>query len=74
MLSGRQGYASAFGERFGNADKVEQMCAELVTHGYNYMGKDLLTSGVWCGVVCVVWCGVDIVWCVWCVACGVVWK
>jgi DNA-directed RNA polymerase III subunit RPC2 len=46
VLGGRQGYASAFGEKFGNADKVDVVCAELVMHGYNYMGKDMLTSGV----------------------------
>jgi DNA-directed RNA polymerase III subunit RPC2 len=46
VMAGRQGYASAFGEATGNADKVEDVCKELVTQGFNYMGKDVLTSGI----------------------------
>jgi len=46
VFEGRQGYGSAFGERFGNADKVEVACATLVKHGYSYVGKDILTSGI----------------------------
>lgn len=33
------GYGSAFGEKYGNADKVEVACAALVRHGYSYVGK-----------------------------------
>jgi DNA-directed RNA polymerase III subunit RPC2 len=46
VFDGRQGYGSAFGERFGNADRVEVACAQLVKHGYSYVGKDILTSGI----------------------------
>jgi DNA-directed RNA polymerase III subunit RPC2 len=46
VFDGRQGYGSAFGERFGNADRVEVACAHLVKHGYSYVGKDILTSGI----------------------------
>lgn len=45
VFEGRQAYGSAFGEEFGNADKVEEACATLVRHGYSYVGKDLVTSG-----------------------------
>lgn len=46
VFEGRQGYGSAFGEEFGNADRVEVSCATLVKHGYSYVGKDILTSGI----------------------------
>jgi DNA-directed RNA polymerase III subunit RPC2 len=46
VFEGRQGYGSAFGERFGNADRVEVACATLVKHGYAYIGKDIMTSGI----------------------------
>eukprot|EP00981_Chlorochromonas_danica_P006492 scaffold1403_cov180-Ochromonas_danica.AAC.19 len=46
VFEGRQGYGSAFGEEFGNADRVEKVCAELVKNGYSYVGKDLVTSGI----------------------------
>lgn len=46
VFGGRQGYGSAFGEQFGNADRVEVVCAELVRNGYSYVGKDILTSGI----------------------------
>ena len=46
VFAGRQGYGSAFGEETGNADKVDQVCAELVTAGYSYVGKDAFTSGI----------------------------
>jgi DNA-directed RNA polymerase III subunit RPC2 len=45
-LEGRQGYGSAFGEQFGNADRVEESCASLLRHGFSYMGKDIFTSGI----------------------------
>ena len=45
VLSGRQAYGSAFGEGTGNADKLEDVCKELVSHGYSYDGKDIFTSG-----------------------------
>ena len=34
---------SAFGETTGNADKLEDVCKELVSHGYSYDGKDIFT-------------------------------
>lgn len=46
VFEGRQAYGSAFGEEFGNADKVNEACALLVQHGYSYVGKDILTSGI----------------------------
>jgi DNA-directed RNA polymerase III subunit RPC2 len=46
VFEGRQGYGSAFGEEFGNADRVEVACSLLVKHGYSYVGKDILTSGI----------------------------
>jgi len=46
VFEGRQGYGSAFGEKYGNADKVEDACATLVKHGYSYVGKDIMTSGI----------------------------
>eukprot|EP00605_Chrysophyceae_sp_TOSAG23-4_P001848 GSChrysophyteH1.ASY1.ANO1.2040.1 assembled CDS len=46
VFAGRQGYGSAFGEESGSADKIEDVCAELVTHGYSYVGKDSFTSGI----------------------------
>jgi len=38
---GRCGYATAFG-----GDRVEDICNRLVSAGYSYSGKDLLTSGI----------------------------
>ena len=46
VLNGQQAYGSAFGEQFGNANKLEECCVELVKHGYSYHGKDLYTSGI----------------------------
>lgn len=46
VFEGRQGYGTAFGEEFGNADKVEVACETLVRHGYSYVGKDIVTSGI----------------------------
>lgn len=46
VLEGRQGYGSAFGEDFGNANRVEDCCEGLVRHGYSYVGKDTIFSGI----------------------------
>jgi DNA-directed RNA polymerase III subunit RPC2 len=46
VLGGHRGYGTAFGEPSGIADKVEDCSRELVKHGYNYAGKDYLTSGI----------------------------
>ena len=46
VFEGKQGYGSAFGEETGNADRVEVCCAQLVKHGYSYVGKDIMTSGI----------------------------
>lgn len=46
VFEGRQAYGSAFGEAYGNADKLEDCCKLLVKHGYSYHGKDSFTSGI----------------------------
>ena len=42
---GRFHYGTAFGEPSGLADRVEDIGAELVEHGFSYTGKDMLMSG-----------------------------
>jgi len=44
--SGKFHYGTAFGEPSGLADKIEDIGAELVEHGFSYSGKDMLTSGI----------------------------
>jgi DNA-directed RNA polymerase III subunit RPC2 len=44
--SGRFCYGTAFGEPSNLADKVEDISATLVRHGFSYNGKDMLTSGI----------------------------
>jgi hypothetical protein len=46
VLSGRFFYGTAFGEPSGLADTVDSMSAVLVNQGFNYCGKDFLTSGI----------------------------
>lgn len=46
VLSGRFFYGTAFGEPSGLADTVDSMSAVLVDQGFNYCGKDFLTSGI----------------------------
>ena len=41
LLRGRLGYGTAFA-----GDKVHDMSKVLVEHGFNYAGKDMLTSGI----------------------------
>jgi len=41
VLKGKFGYGTAFG-----GDKVVDICADLIKHGYNYGGKDYVTSGI----------------------------
>ncbi len=41
VLDGKFHYGTAFG-----GDKVEDLCQDLIRHGYNYAGKDYLTSGI----------------------------
>jgi len=41
VLKGKFHYGTAFG-----GSKVEDICEELVEAGYNYQGKDILTSGI----------------------------
>ena len=41
VLSGKLHYGTAFG-----GDKVKDISEELVSHGWNYQGKDMLTSGI----------------------------
>ena len=40
-LNGRYRYSTAFG-----GDKVEDISADLIANGFNYAGKDILTSGI----------------------------
>jgi DNA-directed RNA polymerase III subunit RPC2 len=46
VFKGRQGYGTAFGEATGSADKIEDVCRELVEMGYSYHGSDIMTSGI----------------------------
>jgi DNA-directed RNA polymerase III subunit RPC2 len=46
VFEGRQAYGTAFGEEFGSADKVADCSAKLVKHGFSYVGKEVITSGV----------------------------
>lgn len=41
VLDGKQKYGTAFG-----GDKIEDLCSALVDNGYNYEGKEYLTSGI----------------------------
>ncbi|XP_019643949.1 PREDICTED: DNA-directed RNA polymerase III subunit RPC2-like [Branchiostoma belcheri] len=41
VLEGKFHYGTAFG-----GSKVKDVCEELVQHGFNYQGKDYLTSGI----------------------------
>ena len=41
VLSGRFGYGTAFG-----GDKVQDISKILIEHGFNYAGKDYMTSGI----------------------------
>jgi len=41
LMTGRLHYGTAFG-----GDEVEDVSAELASYGYNYLGKDMLTSGL----------------------------
>ena len=41
VLKGKFHYGTAFG-----GDKTVDMCDILTQHGYNYVGKDMLTSGI----------------------------
>ena len=41
VLEGKFHYGTAFG-----GSKVDDICDELVKNGYNYQGKDILTSGI----------------------------
>jgi DNA-directed RNA polymerase III subunit RPC2 len=46
VFKGRQGYGTAFGEQSGSADKLHDVCRELVEQGYSYHGKDVMTRCV----------------------------
>ncbi|ULT99696.1 hypothetical protein L3Y34_000764 [Caenorhabditis briggsae] len=48
LLSGKAGVMNGtyhYGTAFGG-DQVKDVCEELAARGYNYMGKDMLTSGI----------------------------
>ena len=46
VLSGHRAYGTAFGEDYGTANDVFSCSKELVRQGFNYAGKDYITSGV----------------------------
>ena len=46
LMCGKQRYGTAFGEEQGNAITVKECCDTLIDYGYNYAGKDYLTSGI----------------------------
>lgn len=46
VLSGRFHYGTAFGEPGGLADTVDVISQTLVSNGFNYSGKDFITSGI----------------------------
>ena len=48
VLQGNFKRGTAFGdqEQSQHADRVEDICASLLAHGYHYQGKDPLTSGI----------------------------
>eukprot|EP01025_Chloroclados_australasicus_P049879 TRINITY_DN5700_c0_g1_i1.p1 TRINITY_DN5700_c0_g1~~TRINITY_DN5700_c0_g1_i1.p1 ORF type:complete len:793 (-),score=72.46 TRINITY_DN5700_c0_g1_i1:579-2957(-) len=46
LLTGKFHYGTAFGEPGGLANKVEDISAALVQNGFNYCGKDFMTSGI----------------------------
>ena len=39
VFDGHQGYGTAFGEDYGNADRAERACKALLRHGYSYIGE-----------------------------------
>ncbi len=41
VLDGRFHYGTAFG-----GSKVKDVCEDLIRYGYNYQGKDYVTSGI----------------------------
>ena len=41
VLDGKFHYGTAFG-----GSKVKDVCEDLIRHGYNYQGKDYVTSGI----------------------------
>ncbi len=41
VLDGKQKYGTAFG-----GDKITDLCEALLKNGYNYEGKEYLTSGI----------------------------
>jgi DNA-directed RNA polymerase III subunit RPC2 len=41
VLDGKFNEGTAFG-----GTKIEDVCEDLVQHGYNYQGKDYVTSGI----------------------------
>ncbi|PIK46724.1 putative DNA-directed RNA polymerase III subunit RPC2-like [Apostichopus japonicus] len=50
QVEGRKFNRVAFG-----GDKVEDMCQDLIRHGYNYLGKDFFTSGITGSNSCYSW-------------------
>jgi DNA-directed RNA polymerase III subunit RPC2 len=43
VLHGHQAYGTAFGEEYGNADRVLEACKALVAKGFAYSGKVCFT-------------------------------
>mmetsp|Transcript_19365 Transcript_19365/g.63113 ORF Transcript_19365/g.63113 Transcript_19365/m.63113 type:complete len:1117 (+) Transcript_19365:98-3448(+) len=46
VCSGRQAYGTAFGEKTGSADCASEASCTLLKHGFSYIGKDMLYSGI----------------------------
>ncbi|DBB06715.1 hypothetical protein WJX77_001955 [Trebouxia sp. C0004] len=46
VLNGKFHYGTAFGEPGGLADTTEAISQTLVANGFNYSGKDFITSGI----------------------------
>lgn len=46
VCAGRQAYGTAFGEMCRSADQSQEASQGLIAHGFSYIGKDMLYSGL----------------------------
>tara|TARA_B100000768_G_C11097967_1_gene297824 strand:+ start:481 stop:672 length:192 start_codon:yes stop_codon:yes gene_type:complete len=46
VLEGKLKYGTAFGEHSGAANDVDGCSQILLAKGFNYLGKDFMTSGI----------------------------
>jgi DNA-directed RNA polymerase III subunit RPC2 len=61
VLDGKQKYGTAFG-----GDKITDLCESLLKNGYNYEGKEYLTSGITgrsSYFLKFFWLSIDSIWC-----------